>query len=156
MQAVNSRAAVQPACASRKMEAMGRASSQCLVAGFLTVTRTQGKVALLLVAGPWEVSVTLKQVYMVLGAFGSGNGSVCVLRGVRATTGWCSIAVTSSVLTSEVTWALGGACSWTPTGYGPCLPLESEMIVVVPPPRTCRPLKSCPVALSPCRKHCHA
>ena len=32
-------------CASREMEARGRASSQCLVAGPLTVARTSGKVA---------------------------------------------------------------------------------------------------------------
>ena len=43
--------------------AMGRASSQCLVAGLLTVARTLGKVARLSqFAGPLEVAVTLKQV----------------------------------------------------------------------------------------------
>ena len=31
--------------ASREMEGVGRASTQCLVAGSLTVTRTHGKVA---------------------------------------------------------------------------------------------------------------
>ena len=43
-------------CASREMEAMGRASSQVLVAGPLTVARTHGK-GPLLYARPWEVTV---------------------------------------------------------------------------------------------------
>ena len=41
---------------------VGRASSQCLVAGPLTVEEpTERWCRLLLVAGPWEVSVTLRQ-----------------------------------------------------------------------------------------------
>ena len=39
----NGCAGVGSVCASRDMEAMGRACSQCLVAGFLTVTRTHGE-----------------------------------------------------------------------------------------------------------------
>ena len=40
------------------MEALGRAGSQCLVAGPLTVAKTRGGWhRLLLVAGPWEVTV---------------------------------------------------------------------------------------------------
>jgi len=38
-------AGLWPACDSREMEAMGRASSQCLVAGPLTVARTCREVA---------------------------------------------------------------------------------------------------------------
>ena len=38
-------AGVQPVCTSREMEAMSRASSQCLIAGPLTVARTHGEVA---------------------------------------------------------------------------------------------------------------
>ena len=45
--------------ASREIEAMDRAGSQCLVAEPLTVVRTCREV---LVAGPWEVAVTFKQV----------------------------------------------------------------------------------------------
>ena len=38
-------AGVQPVCTSREMEARSRASSQCLIAGPLTVARTHGEVA---------------------------------------------------------------------------------------------------------------
>ena len=54
-------------CASREMEAMGRACGQCLVAGPLTVVQE-----LLLVAGPWEVAVTLRS-----GVSGSGISRAC-------------------------------------------------------------------------------
>ena len=40
---------------------MGRASSQCLVAGFLTIIARKVS-QLLLVAGPWEVVMRLRQV----------------------------------------------------------------------------------------------
>ena len=66
-------------CASKEMGAMGRASSQYLVAGPLTVAGTHGTVAL---TAPsfmaWKVTVSLKQMYVALGALGSGCGRVCV------------------------------------------------------------------------------
>ena len=56
-------ASVRTTLASRKVEAMGRGNSQFLVARLLTVVRIGGKAArLLLVAGPWEVAVTLREV----------------------------------------------------------------------------------------------
>ena len=56
-------AGIWPACASREMEAKGRASIQCLVAGPLTVTRTHREVTQqLLVVGPWKVTVAIRQV----------------------------------------------------------------------------------------------
>ena len=66
---------------------MGRASSQCLVAGLLTVARTLGKVARLSqFAGPLEVAVTLKQVYLAPRVFGSVSSKACASP-VRATVG---------------------------------------------------------------------
>ena len=54
---------LSPLCAAREMEAVGRACSQCLVAGPLTSVRTYWRwCRLLLVAGPWEEAVTLRQV----------------------------------------------------------------------------------------------
>ena len=47
---------------------------------------------------------------------------------------WHLVEVPSSVVTLEVTWVMGGACSWTPNGGGPCPPLESKMDVAVFPP----------------------
>ena len=47
--------------------------------------------------------------------------------------GWWSIAMPSSRVTLEVTGVANGICSWTPSGSRPCLPLESEMPVVVFP-----------------------
>ena len=49
---------VQPALASREMEAMSRSFSQCLVAD----EDLREWHRLLLVAGPWEVAVTLREV----------------------------------------------------------------------------------------------
>ena len=50
-------------CVSREKEAMGRASSQFLVAELLTVARACRKVAqVLLVARSWEVVMSLRQI----------------------------------------------------------------------------------------------
>ena len=58
-------AGVWPVYVSQEMEAMGRCCSQCLVAGPLTVMRNHTEERwhrLLLVAGPWEVAVSFRQV----------------------------------------------------------------------------------------------
>ena len=61
---------------------MGRASSQCLVAGLLIATGPAGRWhMLLLTAGPWEVVMSLKQIYKVPRAFGSGSRRVCEFPG---------------------------------------------------------------------------
>ena len=61
---------------------MGRASSQCLVVGLSTAARTCRKVAmLLLVAGPWEVVMSSRQIYKVIRAFGSSSSRVCEFPG---------------------------------------------------------------------------
>ena len=68
-------------------------------------------------------------------------------QGSESNSGWCSVALPSSMPLSDVTWASGGTCSQTPSGGGPHPPLESVMTVVFAP-TTCRPCKRCPVALS--------
>lgn len=45
----------------------------------------------------------------------------------------CFVVVPSSVATPEVTGAIGGACSQTPSSDRLCPPLESEMAVAVYP-----------------------
>ena len=61
---------------------MGRAGSQCLVSGLLTAARTCRKVCRILpVSGSWEVVMSLRQIYKVLGAFGSGSSRVCEFSG---------------------------------------------------------------------------
>ena len=62
--------------------------------------------------------------------------------------GWCSVALPSSLLTSEVTRAAGGTCSQTPSGGGPCLLLVSEMTAVFVS-AGCRSDKKCPLLPSP-------
>ena len=66
--------------ASRKMEVMGRASTQCLVARLLA--RTHGKVAqvapICRALGSYS---DFRQVLAVLGAFGSGNSRACAFPG---------------------------------------------------------------------------
>ena len=57
-----------------------------------------------------------------------------------------------SVLISEGTEAVGSACSWTPSGDGPRLPLKFEMTKFAP--AICRPHKRHPVILSLGRRHC--
>ena len=65
-----------------EMEAMGRASSQCLVAAPLTVARTQGKVVL---AAPSCRALgsgsDLQSGVGCTWSIGSGNGRVCVISG---------------------------------------------------------------------------
>ena len=61
---------------------MGRANSQGLVAGLLTAARTAGRWhILLLVEGPWEVVMSLRQIFEVPRALGSGCGRVCEFPG---------------------------------------------------------------------------
>ena len=61
---------------------MGRASSQCLVAGLLTAARSTGRwCRILLVAGPWEVIMSLRQIDKVPRAFVSGKSIVCEFQG---------------------------------------------------------------------------
>ena len=50
-------------------------------------------------------------------------------QGSESSNSWCSIAVPSS----KVTGGTSEACSGTPSGGRPCLPLESEITVVVAP-----------------------
>ena len=122
---------------------MGRASNQCLVAGLLTVGRNCGRLCrLLLVAGPWEVVMSLRQIYAVPGAFGSGSGRFVSSQGSESNSGCFSVAMTSSVVSSEVIGAASISCSRTPTGHRPCPPLESEITVVV-----------CPASFRPHKKH---
>ena len=55
---------------------MGRASSQCLVAGVSTAARTCRNLAQAApVAGPWEVVMSSRQNYKVTRAFGSSSSS---------------------------------------------------------------------------------
>ena len=68
-----------------------------------------------------------------VGTFGSGSRGCVHSQGSESNNGWCSLAMPSCVLTSEVTGATGRACSQTPTDSGACPPLESEMTVVVFP-----------------------
>ena len=78
-----------PLSASREMEAMDRASSQCLVAGPLTVARTCGKMA------PAALSFRALGSDSDQACVGSAwsmkqwqQQGRCVPRGVRATTGF--------------------------------------------------------------------
>ena len=70
---------------------------------------------------------------MVARAFGSGSSKHVCSQGSESNNRWYSVIVPSSVLSSEVTGAVGGACLGTPSVDGPHLPLESEMAVVVCP-----------------------
>ena len=65
---------------------MGRASSQCLVIGLSTEARRWHR--LLLVAGPWEVVMSLRQIYEVPRTFEQWQQQgASVPRALRATTG---------------------------------------------------------------------
>ena len=69
-------------CVSREKEAVARASSQCLVAGLVIAARTYRKWhRLLLVAGPWEVVISLRKIYEVPRTCGSGSSRVCEFPG---------------------------------------------------------------------------
>ena len=97
---------------------MGRASRYFLVAGTLVVAKTC-----------WNVEQPASS-YRVLGSnsdqacVGSAQSvwqwrqqqGGCVLRGMRATMGRCLVALLSFLMTSEVTGAIGGACSQTSSG----------------------------------------
>ena len=56
---------------------MGRAGSQCLVAGLLSAARTCRKAA----QATWEVVMSLRQIYEVHRAFGSGSSKLCEFPG---------------------------------------------------------------------------
>ena len=73
-------------------------------------------------------------------------GCLC-LQGSESNKIWYSVAMTSSVPTSEVPGAAGGACSWTPSGGRPCPPLVSEITAVFVP-AACRLHKRCFIMLS--------
>ena len=61
---------------------MGRASNQCLVAGLLTAARTCRKVVQATPScRPWEVVMSLRQIYKVPRVFGSGSSRVCEFPG---------------------------------------------------------------------------
>lgn len=60
---------------------MGRASSQCLVIGLSTEARRWHR--LLLVAGPWEVVMSSRQIFKLTRAFGISSSRVCELPGGR-------------------------------------------------------------------------
>ena len=61
---------------------MGRASSQCQVAGLLTAARTCRKMVQATPGlGLWAVVMILRQIYEVLRAFGSGSSRVCEFPG---------------------------------------------------------------------------
>ena len=121
---------------SREIEAMGRDGSKCLVAGLLTVARTYGKV-MQAIPRCWalgsgrdsQAHVGSAQCLAVVVAVSGHVHS----QGSESKNGWCSIAVPSSVLTSEVTGASVGICSQNPSGGGIHPSLESEVTVVVCP-----------------------
>ena len=72
-------AGIQPAHASRKVEAMGRAYSQCLVARPWHWQGPTGRwCRLFLVAGPWALTVNFREVGAVPSAFNSNNSRACV------------------------------------------------------------------------------
>ena len=59
-------------------------------------------------------------------------GWVCSQRS-ESNNSWCSVAMFSSVLPSEVVEAASGSYSGIPSGSGPCPPLESVITAVVCP-----------------------
>ena len=54
-------------------------------------------------------------------------------QGSQSNIRWYSVAMSSSVLPSEVVGAASGSCSGIYSGGGPCTPLESEITAVVFP-----------------------
>ena len=102
-----------------RWEAMSRASSQVLVAGPLTVARTHRKVVQ---AAPGCRALESES---GLQAGVSSAQNVCQWQqqgvcshGSESNNGGCLFSVPSSVPTSEVTEASGGASSWTPVVVG--------------------------------------
>ena len=91
-----------------------------------------GGARLLLVAGPWEVAVIFRWGKLHPQCLAVAAGRVHS-QGSDSNNGWCLVAVPSSVMTSEVTGATGGVCSWTPSGGGPGPPLVSEVTAMVHP-----------------------
>ena len=72
-------------------------------------------------------------------------------QGSESNNGWCSVALPSSVPTSEVTGAVGDTYIQIPSGGGPCPTLESGMIEFVP--AACRPQKRYLSMFSQHRRH---
>ena len=81
---------------------------------------------LLLVAESWKVTV-IKQEWVLPRELDSGSSRVGVFSGSESNNVCYSVAVPSFLLILEVTGATAGACSLTPSGGRPCLPLVSEM-----------------------------
>ena len=71
--------------------------------------------------------MSLIQIDKVPRAFGSGSSKVCEFPGEREQ----QQVVFNLNASSEVIGAAGGAYSGTPSGSGPCPPLESVITVVV-------------------------
>ena len=113
---------------------MGRASSQCLVAGLLTVARTSRKVVQATPSqspGKWyRASGRLRQCLEHLTV--AMAGCVCS-QGSESNNRWCLVTILSSVVLSEVTGAASGACSQTPRSGRLHPPLASKITAVVCP-----------------------
>ena len=110
---------------------MGRASSQCLVAGLETAVSTQGPAGrrhrLLLVAGPWEVVVSLGRFTGCPEQLAAAAAGCVSSQGSDSNNMWCLV-----VVPSEVTGATTGTFSRTPgCGGRPCPSLVSAMTAVV-------------------------
>ena len=110
---------VQSALSSRKMEAMGRANSQCLVPRPLTVARTLGAVEL---AAPGCSALGSGSDHQAPEALVMAAAGCVHSQGSESNNRWCSVAVPFSAMTPEVTGATGGTCSWTLSGGEPCPP----------------------------------
>ena len=126
---------------------MGRVSSQCLVAGPLTVARTCGKVAQ---AAPSCTTLGSDSDQVGVGSIWSiwqwQQQGRCVPRGVRAATG--SGRLPCPLLYHPLTGATGDTYSQTASGDGPYQPLVSEMTAVVFP-TACIPCKMHHIVLGP-------
>ena len=104
---------------------------------------------LLLVAGPWEVVMSSRQICKGTEHLAVATAECVSSQGSKSNNSLCLIAVPSS----EVIGNEGGACSGTPNGSGPRPPLELVITAVVCP-ATCRPCMKHPVSLSPRRRCC--
>ena len=62
----------------------------------------------------------------------AARGVMCS-QGCKCNNRWCSVIITSSVVSSEVIGATCGACSWTLSGGSACPPPESAITLVVFP-----------------------
>ena len=109
---------------------MGKARNQCLVAELLTAARTCRKVAQAIpIAGPWEAVMSLGRLTRCPEHLAVSVAGCVSSQGSESNNRSCSIAMPSS----EVIRAASDACLGTPSGSGPCPPLESVKTVVVCP-----------------------